>query len=446
MRRFLRPGFLVQVGECLWAVDAFQPVAAVLDPSSGTVRQLVSWAELPPPPATGPDRWRVFGSPAGLWVQPFQEGPVALINTGGLVRAYYTAGQRLSGVTAAGAWCGPRRSRHELVRRHPKPENVLCLDPDGATRTVTVDRPVGALRTTPDGLYVRTRADPANHSSDPPPLGKPDPGESWLHLPAEAPAPEWLTRAEHGDATPPPPPRPGGHRDGPQAGGLRWAAGWPQDTGEPHQAGFPVIATGQDPADGREHRRVELGRGEVLTLATATDDLWLALRRAPPGTERGGPVELARLNAREGSVTTPLPAESVDITEHCWPLPPKPVEAEAYADYQRRSFDGLTDYAEKLRRAFEDGDATALAGDNRVFNTDLRGFRAELTGHWPDTTLELHCTHARYPGLELVRVLALFDELGRQIPPDYAGVHLMEAFDTGQFPPASAAVHGQLYI
>ena len=51
----MRPGFLLVVGDQLWAVDEFQPVAAVLDSDSGAVRWLVSGVELPDQPATGPD-------------------------------------------------------------------------------------------------------------------------------------------------------------------------------------------------------------------------------------------------------------------------------------------------------------------------------------------------------------------------------------------------------
>lgn len=441
MRRFLRPGFLATVGDQLWAVDEFQPVAAVLDLGSGTLRRLVSWSELPAPPATGPDGWRIFGSTAGLWVQPSREGPVALISTEGMVQAYYTAGLGLCGATAAGAWCGPRRSRDELMRRPEKPEKVLCLSSDGRTSTVMVDRPIRTLRTTSEGLYLRVRDE------------RGDAEENWLHLPTGASAPTWLTRAEHGDARPsasspggPWRTPPGSNIEAPQAGGLRWAAGWPQDAHDSHHGEREVVATGHAPGDGGELLRIRLGRGHVLALTTGGEHVWLALRRAPEAISCGSPVELISLDAEDGSPGTALSTESVEITERCWPLSPEPVEADSYAEFQRRSFDGLAEHAEKTRRAFEDGDTTALAGDDRVFNTDLRGLHTELVGQWPNTRLELHCTHARYPDMELVRVLPLFDELGRQTPPEYASVHLLEAFDSNQLPPASEAIHGTLYI
>lgn len=193
MRRYLRPGFVLPVGDRLWAVDEFQPVAAVLDPGSAAVERTVSWPQLPAPPVTNnrSDGWRILGAEAGLWVQPYQAGPVALIGTGGLVRADYVADRRLCGATPAGAWCGPRsRNRRRLVERPPEPEEILCLTPEGSIRTVTVDRPVGQLCTAAGGVYVRVRADPTERPSRLPPMGKPDPGEVWLHLPAGRPLPE----------------------------------------------------------------------------------------------------------------------------------------------------------------------------------------------------------------------------------------------------------------
>lgn len=403
---------------------------------------------------------RVHGSHVGLWVQPYPGGPVGLVGTEGLVRAFYSAGLRLAGVTPAGAWCGPHRGRRELVQRPPEPEQVLCLDPDGITRAVTVDRSVGELYVADGGLYGRVRADPTERPESLPPLGKPDPGEVWLHLPAASGLPDRLTRAEHGDATPPARPAPmlpgtpgpgswhspeevPGVRDA-LAGGWRWAVGW--DGERPGQP--PVLATGHDPLNGKEHRRVQLGAGQPAALAEWGDSLWIALRRTRRDLpDRHAPVDLMRLDAHTGHIATTLPGDSLDITPHCRPLPPEPPETSSYVGYHRHSFEGLAAYAERLRRALEDGDTTALEGRaDRALGHELRSCRVESTGHWPDTTIELHCTHARFPDLELVRVLGLFDELGRQTPPEHAGAHLLEDIDTGQLPPASEASGSQLYI
>lgn len=460
MSRGLRPGFLTLASGRLWAVDAFQPVAAVLEPESGTVEQLVSWRELPPPmasevPGLGQ---RVLGSSAGLWVQPYDGGPVGLIGAEGLVLAGYCAGLRLSGTTSAGAWCGPRRKRRELVKRPPEPENVLCLGKDGTTRTVTVDRPIGELRTGPDGLYVRVRANPAEHDTDPPPLGKPDPGETWLHLRDDAPLPQRLSRSEHGDAAPAPRPDPiltgnpgpgtwhsPDRTDRIVVGQLHWSVGWAQEPKVQPQ----VLATGHDRSTGAEHHRVHLGYGEAVAVAEQSDSLWVALRRTRPAIPaRHAGVDLLRIDARSGRVETTLLADSVDITDVCRSLPPEPPDADSYATHQQRSFDGLARYGEKLRRAFEDGDTMAFDGGSAedALGNDLRSCRAELVGHWPDTTIHLRCTRARHPGLELVRVIALFDELGRQTPPEHAGTHLLEDIETGHVPSTDQAVDGTLYF
>ena len=447
MSRGLRPGFLVPSGERLWAVDWFQPVAAVLDPASGTVERVVSWPELPPPDAV---RARVFGSDSGVWVQPCAGGPVALIGSEGLVRAGYSAGLRLAGVTEAGAWCGPspNRSPRRLVQRPPEPEDVLCIQPDGTARRVTVDRPVGELRTTSEGLYVRVDADPWN------PGRLEDAGHEpvWLHLPADASPPERLTRADHGDADPPPRPAPmlpgnpgpgGWHfpaevpgREDAVAGGLRWVVGW----ADGHRTDPPVLATGHDPSSGDERQRVLLGNGQAVALAAWGDFLWVALRRTRRKIpDRDAAVELLRVDARTGQARTVLPAESLDIAEHCRPLPPEPVDADSYAEYQRSSFDGLASYAAELRRA-----PSTEAG--HAYGEGLTSCRAELAGHWPGTAIRLRCTHSRFPGLELVRVLPLFDELGRQSFPENAAAALLEDLETGAIPPADRAENGVLHI
>lgn len=451
MSRFLRPGFLVPVGEQLWAVDEFQPVAAVLDPRSRAVERLVSWPRLPAPPVSNSpwwDGWRIFGAPDGLWAQPFAGSPVAWIDTRGLVQASYSAGRRLCGATAAGAWCGPEpRNRHALVQRPAEPEDVLCIQRNGTTRAVTVDRPIGRLSTADDEVYACVRADPTEQPDDLPPTGKPDTGEVWLRLPGEQPIPERLTRAEHGDASPPPrsePLLPGNHAPGspwhsapPTSGrsaalaaGLRWKVGWdPAFRIDP-----PILATGHDSTSGTELHRVPLQHGRVRALAGWGDFLWIAVEhKRRDVSERTGPVSLLRLDGRDGAVTTPLPAESVEITDRCWSLPRQPPEASSYAEYQRRTLD------QALPGARPDH-APSRSADR------LRTGRAELIGSWPNTTIALRCTHADYPRLELVRLLPLFDELGRQHPPEHADVHLQEDFDTGNIPPRSQARRGRLFI
>ncbi|GAA2851808.1 hypothetical protein Acy02nite_35490 [Actinoplanes cyaneus] len=79
--RTLRPLHLFTDGDVIWAVDEFQPVAALLDASTGTLRDLVSWPRLPPPPTI--ETWQVLGCGRDLWVQP-GAGAVEDLGTGRL--------------------------------------------------------------------------------------------------------------------------------------------------------------------------------------------------------------------------------------------------------------------------------------------------------------------------------------------------------------------------
>ena len=68
--RFLRIGRLIVLDSGRWALDAFQPVAAVLDPVTGRLRRVVSWQEQPPPPPG--ETWpppTALGAEDSSWVQ-----------------------------------------------------------------------------------------------------------------------------------------------------------------------------------------------------------------------------------------------------------------------------------------------------------------------------------------------------------------------------------------
>jgi len=71
--------------------------------------------------------------------------------------------------------------------------------------------------------------------------------------------------------------------------------------------------------------------------------------------------------------------------------------------------------------------------------------RAELIGNWPDTRVQVSFTHTDYPGCGY-KGLALFDEFGRQQPPENVAIDLMENYATSHWPPAGDAVNGILQI
>src|SRR4051794_27188896 len=99
-RGWLSPRHLVDLSSGLWVVDRAQPVAAVIDPRSGGLKHVVSWAEVPPARTRrGLDR-RVCGDGSSLWVQEEKEGPLVRVDENGIAVAVWTGGLVL--------WaCGP---------------------------------------------------------------------------------------------------------------------------------------------------------------------------------------------------------------------------------------------------------------------------------------------------------------------------------------------------
>ncbi len=162
--RTLRPLHLFTDGEVLWAVDEFQPVAALLDAAGGALRGLVSWPRLPPP---APDEsWQVLSAGPDLWVQPGTGAPVARIGPAGLLAAGYSAGRRLVAAESRGAWCAGPHPVPQLVTGPefdpgPLPHDVvIVVGPDGEVRRIGVDRPVVDVHVTEDGVYLEVEDGP----------------------------------------------------------------------------------------------------------------------------------------------------------------------------------------------------------------------------------------------------------------------------------------------
>jgi hypothetical protein len=428
VQRFLRPGFLAPVGGRLWAVDEFWPVAAVLDPHGGGIARLVSYPELPAPPVTDSRwywGWRALGTEAGLWVQPYPAGPIGLINECGLVHASYSAGTRLQAVTTAGAWCAPHPSGDDRPgpgHWRDKTADMTLIRPDASRVTVPLPRRARQFRPGAEGeVYVLL---------DERPEATPEVTETWLRLPADGSEPQPVPT----DALVPEPPAsrangflgggtpwhspPFRNNPGILAGGLHWALGTDWRRSPERWA----IATGHEPGSNIEQRRLQLGQGSVINAASADPYLWVAVRRRRRNNPYArGPIELVRIDTRTNQVETMVPAASVDITEHCWPLPAKPIDADSYAEYQRHD----------------------------LANLDVEGMvelRAELIRNWPDTRVQISFTHTDYPGLRLHKVVALFDEFGRQQPPPHVAVDLMASYASSHWPPAGDAVNGILQI
>jgi len=449
MQRFLRPGFLAPVGDRLWIVDQFWPVAAVLDPVAGEIVRLVSYSELPPPLPSFARwffGWRALGTSAGLWIQPYPTAPVALINESGLVHANYSSGTRLQVATAAGAWCAAylpevsTPSQDAQAGRCREAAEMLLIRPDKSRATVPLHGRPQQFRAGDSGdVYVMVDAGRVG-----------DTEETWVRLPASGSDPEQIAIGTPGSPLPEPldrwcngflgagtpwhsPP----FRDSPGilVGGLRWALGCDQQR-------IPElwpIATGHEPDSSIEQRRLTLGRGYVIAAAAADRYLVVALLRCPRiDLYHRGPVELIRIDTQTNHVETLVPPASVDITERCWPLPPKPIDADSYAEHQRRALADLDTWVYPLG-----GDGTYPTEPAVEGMSDLR---TELVGNWPDTNVRISFSHPDYPGLRLRKTIPIFDELGRQYPPQDVDVDLMENHATGHWPPASDAIDGVVEI
>ena len=435
--RALRPDRLVDLASGLWAVDAVQPVAAVLDPATGEVRAVVGWPQVPPPPVSEDGPWaRVLGDGTSLWVQQDASGPVVRVDLDGVAAAAWTDGMRLAACGPGAAWCAPVPPPQEFVGAsgghsvERSWDRLLRVDATGASRTVEVDGPVRAVRAGTRGLLVEVDDDPWHRRHLGAGTYEVVRASRWLHLPWRSPVPPRLSRAEHGLAGPPDPaPQ---HDDGGRvhsawldpvddepvpALGLRWHLGWSTGPGAGRWRGSRrAVATAHD-GSGTTLRHEDLGVGRVRAAAARGGRLVVAVERPrTPPWSRAAPVELLALDAARDGHEALLAPDAVDVTRHCWPLVPEPLEAGSCA--------------EQLRAA-HDAPGTG---------------RAQLVGSWPDTHLELTVTHDERPGVVLRRRVPLCDELGRVDPPRYADVHLEEDLATGDLPPLTAARDGVLDV
>ena len=453
--RFLRPGSLLSTASGLWVVDEFQPVAAIVDPRSGAVVDVVGWSEVPaaarlmwPGPALMTD-----GS--SVWAQQDRFGPLLGIGPGGVRSAAWTDGMQLAACGSGEAWCMAAPPNQELLQgadAQPTPltdfglSTVLRVRADGRQDRLMIDRPVRALHCTGGALVIEVDDDPSTVRH----LGV-DTYEvrrtsRYLSVPWGADLPAQLTvTAGTGTVQ-----RPAGIRRPPSdlalawyeqsddprgqldAAGLRWRVGrtWQQEDTEYRAPWLPVLATGHD-ADGDTVCRFDLGPGMVVTARPIAGDTAVGVAVARPGP--GRPVELLALSPAAGTVTTLLGAGAVDITELCWPLVPRPVEADSYAMQvlARNS---------SAERYWNDG------GQVKPLARGMSEVSTRLDGAWPDTHLEWTFRWTQRPGLTLRRRVPLFDELGRLAPPEFADIHLMEDLETGAIPVAAASRDGILDI
>lgn len=443
--RRLRPSQLLRIGDAVWALDEFQPVAARLDPA-GRLAGVVDWRDLPAPPP-GPAR-PAAADASHLWVQ--HGDLLGRVDEGGLRATEPVPGLTLFTAGGPGAWLAEvphidvgERATDGAWSTPPLPPGgrIVLVTPDGGRHEIGLDRPVTALHADADGLYITV--------NDRPPTASPtDAGHgSWqfayhrvtVLLTWSEPFPARIVTADR-ERVDPVLQRadwPGWMHTGPEdgwlLGGLRWTMGWDRDDDRIERE---VLVTGLD-REGASQVRLSLGRGSAYAGLHAHGALWFAVHRGRClHVDEDAPVHVVRLDPVDREVRTVLGTGAVDITDRCWPLPAgPPADADAYATRWLDRLSGL----DAFWHPSDGGPPAPLA-------RGLHGSRAALDGVWPDLAVRVTFGHPWYPQGVLTRRIPLFDELGRPDVPEHCDVYLMEDLETGYLPPADEAVEGVLEI
>ncbi|NIL80698.1 hypothetical protein [Rhodococcoides kroppenstedtii] len=430
--RMLRPRFVFHVAGRVWVVDETRPVAALFDPRTAEFETLTSWTELPAAPPGGRPSY-LAADDTGLWVQNDRGGPLARVTADGIDRAEYTDGRALLGAGRSGAWCFTthRRRQPALARTADTPpppfprQSFLVALPGGGTRTVpVVDAGVVSFESDENHLHIGLEHHPWSRT---PVAGRaPDsPGfeaafaASVSSIPLHGPVP---ARIEPGTA----------HRNDQRTGGY---------TSEYADLTYNEAHYRKRASDGDvrwywglESRRsattvINAYRGDTVVFTTKWTEL-----RVVDGTAAGGRLWAItrpdQAGARGVTVldpngdTTPIPATAIDVTDHRWPLGPRPLD---HASYVRHCL----------------GQLGALSCPDGI--TD---FTATYEGEWPHGQVHVSYRHADYPGLTLTARRNIYDENGARLDraPDYIAHSLVEQAGTGAYPPVDRAVDGVLWI
>lgn len=444
--RPLRTGWLIDLESGVWAVDASQPVAVVLDPLTGVVRRVVSWQEVPPPGVTTGFP-AVLGDGESLWIQHDTGGPVVRVGPGGVVAAGWVggelSGQRLAACGPGVAWCTTPPPEDEFVRTGEAPAGFLGygelrrIDGAGVVDTVVVGRGVLEVRSSPDGLLVAAVGDEYGRRAWDSGQDRISRGLRWYRIPWDVEPPEHLTD-EFVLHDPVPPPRI------PQ---MTFIHGHENFAGEPavRAAGrlWFVEPSAERPRNGRlwerwtlfacdESRNVlaswDLGDGEVASTTSSAGRVVVAVgrfQRSSPAFRRDRVVDVEAFDARDGSRTNLLADGPFDVSEFCRPTGPRPVEADSFVRYETERVQDRTD---RLRQA------------------GAQDVRVEPTGEWPDTEVEVTMTVPERPGVRLRLRMPLFDELGRPLGPRYDDAQLADSLEVHFLPLAEHARDGFLDV
>lgn len=434
-RRFLRPRYVFSAGGHIWVVDDTQPVAALFDPGTEQLVRLVSWTDLPPPPA-GSRPPTIEADADGLWVQNHRDGPLARVCVDGIVRGEYLEDHQLICAGPAGAWCArfPRRradiaSAPDVPPRRPirRPTLLVAL-PEGGTRRVVVDAAaMVSVDFDESSLFVSVEHDPWERIPVAREAGAGRDGfavryrSSVLQVPLGGPVPDRIGP----DTTP----HARGHRAGHTSeyadqtynedhrrkravdAELRWHWGI-----EPAGSGDTIVRAYRSEAP-RPVVEIDLPGARVAHGAAAAGRLWMV-------TTSNTSTDRSFLVADTGGRLHPVPVDGIDISDLCWPVGPEPLDHDAYVAYCVRGLDGLR------------------------FSDEVDQVSAAYVGGWPDGRVHVSFRHVDYPGLTLVARLSLYDERGARLDRflGYVRPLLLEQAGTRAYPPASDAADGVLYV
>ncbi|WP_305094940.1 hypothetical protein [Prescottella sp. R16] len=435
-RRFLRPRHVFFSDGHVWVVDESQPVAALFDPGTGAFARLVSWSALPDAPPGSHRQPTIVGDAGGLWVQTHAAGPLIRIGVDGIVRGEYAEDHHLTCAGPSGAWCVrlPRRRRDvtSFPEVPPRPivqrPTLLVAGPDGGTRRVGVDvAAVVSLECDEHFLYLGVEHPPWERVPTPP--GADRSGfevryhRSVLQVPLDGPVPTRIGPDTH----PCRQHRPVGYtseyadmsyneahrRKRSITAELRWHWGF-----EKRQRDTTTVRAYRQ-GESTPTVTVELPRTRVVDGAAADNRLWMVV--APE--DHTGPGRSVLVADLDGTVR-PIPLDAVDITDHCRPVGPEPLDHRAYVDHCVRRLDGMR------------------------FSDEVDDVSAAYVGQWPHGRIHLRFRHSHYPGLTLVAQLNLYDEQGVRLERffTYVPAMLMEQAGTHEYPPRSAAVNSVLYV
>ncbi|WP_337061775.1 hypothetical protein [Kineococcus sp. G2] len=404
MRR-LRAKRVFELSSGLWVVDRVHPVAVVLDPDDGQVRQLVSWAQEPAPQQLGAFR-RMFAADDGLWVQENAAGgPLLRVGLDGVQHAVWTKTSLLAAAGPGGAWCArPTGPPWRVGSSDPEPtppatgDVLLHAAPDGTLTEVRTDAAVGLVHTTRDAAWVRLDLAPWR----PEPTDFPD--VSWVYW-----SNRWV-RLPWG-RTPP--------------ASIRADDGVPEAP-QAFEAALDLAAGPYDPANAQaaaQRKRVAFDVERGFAPLRSGEWPWRV-------HQDGGSTVLRDQRSRGGREVSLAAAQEVDISTGCWPIVPRPVDVDSYLQRVLAEFGSLSAHT------------LGTSGGHTLDGRDV--VDARLLGQWPRVRLEWTFGHTSRPGLVLRRRVELFDEVGRKAYPEYADVALMEDLDTGRIPPADQAQDGVL--